>query len=325
MDDNSNNTIGELWVDKYRPKTLDDYVLNADLKEYFRNMITANTLQNCTFLGTQGSGKTTLAKILANEFDAEVLFVKCATEGTIDVLRSKVEPFCNACSIFGRLKIVILDELDSASSTGESNFQKGLRTLIEAAQDDTRFLITANYQKIIPAILSRSPIIPLKFDKKDLLIHVKKILDLEEIKYTKESLKAFIEEAFGYYPDCRRIINYLQFCSNSGELIVKLNDIANSGRDDFLEELVTKTIETNNLLEVRQMYMRSKDKINDYVEFGSAFFNYVVDNGILRSADGVLRMSELLYQLNVVIDKEVGFFAMVTALKKYGTYNHETD
>ena len=136
----------------------------------------------------------------------------------------------------------------------------------------------------------------------------------------KESLKAFIEEAFGYYPDCRRIINYLQFCSSSGELVVKLSSIANSGRDDFLEELVKKTIETSNLLEVRQFYMRSKDKINDYVEFGSAFFNYAVDNGILRSADGVLQMSELLYQLNVVIDKEVGFFAMVTALKKYGSY-----
>lgn len=314
------DSVQTLWVDKYRPATLDDYVLNADLKTYFKNMVKMKSLQNCTFLGTQGSGKTTLAKILVNEFDAEVLFVKCATEGTLDVLRTKVEPFCNACSIEGKLKIVVLDELDSASSSGDNNFQKGLRTVIEAAQDDTRVLVTANYQKIIPAILSRCPIIPLKFDKKDLLIHVKKILDAEKVSYTKESLKAFIEEAFGYYPDCRRIINYLQFCSSSGELVVKLSSIANSGRDDFLEELVKKTIETSNLLEVRQFYMRSKDKINDYVEFGSAFFNYVVDNGILRSADGVLQMSELLYQLNVVIDKEVGFFAMVTALKKYGSY-----
>lgn len=312
--------VGSLWVDKWCPKTLDEYVLNDELKTYFRNMVKTKTLQNFTMLGTQGSGKTTLAKILAREFNAEVLFVKCATEGTLDVLRTKVAEFCNALTIDGKLKIVILDEIDSASSTGENSFQKGLRTLIEAHQEDCRFVLTANYQKVIPAILSRCPIIPLKFDKKDLLIHVKKILDAEKVSYTKESLKAFIEEAFGYYPDCRRIINYLQFCSSSGELVVKLSSIANSGRDDFLEELVKKTIETSNLLEVRQFYMRSKDKINDYVEFGSAFFNYVVDNGILRSADGVLQMSELLYQLNVVIDKEVGFFAMVTALKKYGSY-----
>lgn len=319
MTSDISSEVGTLWIDKYCPKTLDDYVLNDEIKSYFRNMVKAKTLQNFTMLGTQGSGKTTLAKILANEFNAEVLFVKCATEGTVDVLRTKVSEFCNALTIDGKLKMVILDEIDSASSTSENSFQKGLRTLIEAHQEDCRFVVTANYSKIIPAILSRCPIIPLRFDKKDLLIHVKKILDSEKISYTKEGLKAFIEEAFGYYPDCRRIINYLQFCSSSGELVVKLNSIATSGRDDFLEELVKKIVETPNLLEVRQFYMRSKDKINDYVEFGSAFFNYAVDNGILRSADGVLKMSELLYQLNVVIDKEVGFFAMVTALKKYGS------
>jgi DNA polymerase III delta prime subunit len=189
-------------------------------------------------IGCPGSGKTTLAKILANEFDAETLFIKCATDGTLDVLRTRISEFCNAMSIEGKIKIVILDEVDSATSSGDNNFQKGLRTLIESAQDDTRFILTANYQKIIPAVLSRCPIIPLKYDKMDLLVHLKKILDAEKIEYDKTSVKAFIEEAFQYYPDCRKIINYLQLCCNSGKLIVKLNNTVNSDRENFVKEIV---------------------------------------------------------------------------------------
>lgn len=314
------NDIKELWVDKYRSSTLEDYVLNADLKRYFQNMLDTKLLQNMTFAGIAGSGKTTLARILAKEINAEVLYVPCATEGTVDVLRTKVSEFCNALSMDGKLKIVILDEIDSASNGAENSFQKGLRTLIEAAQDDTRFLLTCNYSsKVIPAVLSRCPIIPLKFDKKDLLVHVKKILDLERIAYTKESLKSFIEEAFGFYPDCRRIINYLQFCSSSGELVVKLKSVANAGQDEFLKELVDKTLNSNSIFEARQFYMHNKDAISDYVEFGSSLFNYVVGHGILSSPDAILKMTDLLYQLNLVIDKEVGFFAMVVALKKYGS------
>ena len=75
-----------------------------------------------TFAGCQGSGKTTLAKILCNELDADVLFVRCATDGVIDTLRTSVEPFCNAMSLEGKPKVVLLDELDSAASSGQNNF-----------------------------------------------------------------------------------------------------------------------------------------------------------------------------------------------------------
>ena len=118
----NDDVIKELWVDKYRPSKLDNYILNDNIKQYFKNMVSSKQLQNCIFAGIQGSGKTTLAKILCNEFDADVLFVKCATEGVVDTLRAKIEPFCNAMSMEGKLKIVLLDELDSASSSGANNF-----------------------------------------------------------------------------------------------------------------------------------------------------------------------------------------------------------
>lgn len=126
-------TNKELWVDKYRPVNLNDYILNSDIKKYFREMIKSGNLQNFTMIGCAGSGKTTLARILSKEFGAETLFIKCATEGTVDTLRSKIQDFCNTLSFDNKLKLVILDELDSASATSENSFQKGLRTLIEAA------------------------------------------------------------------------------------------------------------------------------------------------------------------------------------------------
>jgi len=306
------------WVDKYRPTSLKDYVLNADIKQYFKNMIKNKNLQNCTFGGICGSGKTTLAKILCKEFDAEVLFVKCATEGTIDVLRTKVQEFCNAMSMEGKIKIVLLDEIDSASNSGSNSFQLGLRTLIEAAQSDTRFILTCNLvNKVFPAILSRCPLIPLKFDKKDLLMYVKKILDNEKITYNKESLKAFIEESFKYYPDCRRIINYLQFCCNSGELTVKLNAITDKASEDLVESIVNKVLNEKNILDVRKFYLQHKDQCGDYIEIASKVFDYVVDNNLINS-DGILKLTDLIYQLNVVVDKEPTFFGILVAINKYG-------
>lgn len=307
------------FVDKYCPTTLKDYVLDPDIKQYFKNMIKSKNLQNFTMLSSPGSGKTTLAKILAKEFDAEVLFVKCATEGGVDTLRTKVEPFCNAMTMDGRIKLVILDELDSASSSAGSgsSFQMGLRTLIEAAQSDTRFICTANFNKIIPAVLSRCPIIPLKFEKKDLLLHVKTILDAENVKYDRISLKAFIEESFRFYPDVRRIVKYLQFCSNTGELIVKLNAIVNAERETFVSDIVKGAIESKNLLDVRTQYLRDKDKLGDLLEAGSLLFNYVADNNLIND-DGILKLTDQLFYLNSVVDKEPVYFGMLTTIRKYG-------
>ena len=309
----------QLYIDKYCPKCLDDYVLDESIKQYFKNMVKNNALQNFSVVGCQGSGKTTIAKIMANELNASVLFVKCATEGTIDILRSKVEPFCNALSFDGKQKIVILDELDAASGslTGGSSFQSGLRTLIEAAQSDTKFIVTCNYvNKILPAVLSRCPVIQLKFSKKDLAVFIKKILDAESIKYDKESLKAFIESSFKYYPDCRRIVNYLQLCSGSGTLTVTLDVSDTSNDNQFMDELVQK-IKTSSLLDVRKFYMANKDKMTDYLEFGSQLYKHVVFNGLVADYDAILKMTDLVYQLNIVIDRECTFFGLVTVIKRH--------
>ena len=312
------NTNIDLWVDKYRPKTLDEYVLDSDIKAYFKSMIDKGTMQNFSLSQVAGSGKTSLAKILCNELNAQVLFVPCATDGTIDVLRTKIQDFCNALSFDNRMKIVILDELDSASQNATNGFQQALRTLIEAAQSDTRFICTFNFaQKIISPILSRCPIIPLKFSKKDLLLHIKKILDNEHIEYAKNDIKAFIDEAFQYYPDVRRIVNYLQFCSSSGKLVVALDNVANNEKNEAIQSIVSDIASNKKLLDVRKNYLAQKDAISDYVDAGSKLFNYVVDNNIVSNPDGILKMTDILFYLNSVIDKESCFFGLVTAISKW--------
>ena len=307
----------ELWIDKYRPQRLDDYILNPDLKDYFRSMIEKKSLQNMLFAGPAGMGKTTLARLLAKEIGCETLFVKCATEGTVDVLRTRIADFCNAMTMDGKLKVIILDELDSASATGQNSFQLGLRTTIEAAQDDTRFLCSCNYStKIIPAVMSRCPLIPLKFDKKDLLQRVKLILESEKVSYDRESLKSFIEEAFRFYPDVRRIINYLQFCCKSGKLVVKISEVVDSDRAGFVSELMAKALGPGDLLDVRRFWLANKDKAPDFVALGSDVFDWAVDNDAVTE-DGVIKLSDQLFQLNAVIDKEAGLFGMVTAVRRY--------
>lgn len=313
-----NSLESDLWVDKYRPATLDEYVLDSDIKEYFRSMVSKGTLQNFSMCQQAGSGKTSLARILCNELHAQALFVPCATDGTVDVLRTKIQDFCNALSFDGQMKIVILDELDSASQNATNGFQQALRTLIEAAQSDTRFICTFNYaQKIITPLLSRCPLIPLKFSKKDLLAHVKKILDAESISYSRDALKLFIDEAFQYYPDVRRIVNYLQFCCGSGELVVKLSNVASSEKSEVVESIVNGITSGKSLLDIRKSYLAQKDKISDYVEAGSQLFNYAVDHNVVQDPDGILKMTDLLFYLNTVIDKESCFFGLVTAVSKW--------
>jgi hypothetical protein len=113
-------------------------------------------------------------------------------------------------------------------------------------------------------------------------------------------------------------MNYLQFCCNTGELVVKLNAIADNEKEEFIASIVKQAIESKNILDVRKFYLHNKEKINDFIEGGSALFNYVVDNNIVDDGQAILKLTELLYQLNVVVDKEPTFFGMLVLVQMYG-------
>ena len=173
--------MNEFWTEEFAPKTIDEMVLTEDIKNHFRNLLESKTRFNLLLAGSPGIGKTTIANIISNTLNATTLFIKCGIEGNVETAKTKLQNFCNAMSIDGRPKVVILDELDSASGTQDNSFQKILRNIISDSPD-TIFIGTCNYpEKVISPIKSRLGLISLKFTARELLARIQHILDTKKI------------------------------------------------------------------------------------------------------------------------------------------------
>lgn len=307
--------MNEFWTEEFAPKTIDEMVLTEDIKNHFRNLLESKTRFNLLLAGSPGIGKTTIANIISNTLNATTLFVKCGIEGNVETAKTKLQNFCNAMSIDGRPKVVILDELDSASGTQDNSFQKILRNVISDSPD-TIFIGTCNYpEKVISPIKSRLGLISLKFTARELLARIQHILDTKKIKYTTDSLKEFVINVIKTnYPDIRRIISILSDCCSSGELIVSSKVTDNDHNKDLVKAIVDKAINTEDILEVRKFYIQNKNKIDDYLRLSSEIFNYVMDNGIVKDRAKILRLSNIIYQMNIVVDKEIQFFNLISTL-----------
>ena len=307
--------MNEFWTEEFAPKTIDEMVLTEDIKKHFRNLLESKTRFNLLLAGSPGIGKTTIANIISNTLNATTLFIKCGIEGNVETAKTKLQNFCNAMSIDGRPKVVILDELDSASGTQDNSFQKILRNIISDSPD-TIFIGTCNYpEKVISPIKSRLGLISLKFTARELLARIQHILDTKKIKYTTNSLKDFVINVIKTnYPDIRRIISILSDCCSSGELIVSSKVTDNDHNKDLVKAIVDKAINTEDILEVRKFYIQNKNKIDDYLKLSSEIFNYVIDNGIIKDRAKILRLSNIIYQLNIVVDKEIQFFNLISTI-----------
>jgi DNA polymerase III delta prime subunit len=224
-----------LWVEKYRPKTIDDCVLPEILKNTFKQMIDSGQCQNLLLSGRPGCGKTTVAKAIASELDTDYLVVNCSEDGNIDTLRTKIRNFASTVSFSGNNKIVILDEFDYSNP---QSMQPALRGFIEEFANNCRFILTCNYKnRIIEPLHSRCTTIDFKFSNEDkvemsmrFMERLKHILDLEEIEYDEKVLAKLTVK---YFPDFRKLLNEIQrysvierkvdsgILSISGEIIVK--------------------------------------------------------------------------------------------------------
>ena len=208
----------ELWVEKYRPDTLDGYVFKDDhQRAQIESWIAEGSIPHLLFSGNEGVGKTTLAKILIKMLgvqDTDVLSVNASKEGRkIDWLRDKLDGFCQTMP-FGDFKVVILDEADYLN---HQSVQPAMRNLMEQYSQSVRFILTCNYpNKIIPALHSRCQRLHIeKTDMTEFIKRVETILQKENIEFDLETLATYVSAT---YPDLRKCINNVQMNSLDGKL-----------------------------------------------------------------------------------------------------------
>tara|TARA_A200000159_G_scaffold141232_1_gene143922 strand:- start:368 stop:1306 length:939 start_codon:yes stop_codon:yes gene_type:complete len=264
-----------LWVEKYRPKTVQQCVLPSQLITQFQQMVDSGELQNMLFTGTAGLGKTTVARALCKELDLDYILINGSEEGNIDTLRTKIKQFASTVSLQGGYKVVILDEADYLNP---QSTQPALRGFIEEFANNCRFILTCNFKnRIIEPLHSRCAVYEFNTSKKDMVdlcgnFHKRlcTILDSEKIEYNQKVLADLIMK---FAPDWRRVLNECQRYSTSGQIdsgvMISLSDnsydelFTSLKQKDFkkMRQWVVNNIDTDASSIFRGIYDRMSDKV----------------------------------------------------------------
>ena len=293
-----------LWVEKYRPQTLADYVGNETIKETIQQYLDNNDIPHLLLYGKAGTGKTTLAKLIVNTIKCDHMIINASDENNVDTVRNKVKNFASSVGFAG-FKVVILDEFDYMTP----NAQAILRNLMETFSKHCRFILTCNYiEKIIDPIQSRCQSFAITPPtKKDVAIQVSKILDTEKITY---DIKNVAEIVSSYYPDIRRILNTCQLQSNKGELKVdKAIMIESDFKTKLVDALKGSDDKRNLYLKTRQMVL--DNQMNDYTEMYTYLYDKVDDYAGGNTANIILAIAEAQSKDALVVDKEIIFASLL--------------
>jgi DNA polymerase III delta prime subunit len=269
-------TTDFLWVEKYRPNTIDDCVLPKSLKDTFKAIVSTKELPNMLFTGTAGLGKTTVAKALCDELDLDYILINGSEEGNIDTLRGKIKQFASSVSLQGGYKVVILDEADYLNP---QSTQPALRAFIEEFSNNCRFILTCNFKnRIIEPLHSRCGVYEFNTTKKDLAqlaaqFHKRflYILSQESVNIDK---KASVDLVMKHAPDWRRVLNEAQRYSIGGNGSISVvdssgnNNISNlvSALKDKNFKAMRRWVVDNMDMDTNAIFRSLYDNVNEYVE-----------------------------------------------------------
>lgn len=303
-DTTSKEVNNSLWVERYRPRKLSEYVGNEHLKQKVSDYLQSGDVPHLLFFGKAGTGKTTLAKLIVNSINCDHIIINASDENNVDTVRNKVKGFASTIG-FKDMKVIILDEFDYMTP----NAQAILRNLMETFSKHCRFILTCNYvEKVIDPIQSRCQtfqIVPPT--KKDVAVQISQILGKEGIGFQPADLVPIIDSS---YPDIRKIINTCQLNSTKGQLKLDTTSVIDSDiKSKIVEILKGSDAKPNKWKNIRQAVADAR--IQDFTELYTFLYEKVDDYGGNNTSNIILILSESQHKDALVVDKEITFMSCI--------------